>query len=109
MKPSPSPASLSSPNASTSTTTTNTTDKLSGKKSATEFSSSYSSSSPFSFFYSIMPKEILGVPVVEIKKDLVDGRSQISSLWETWIFLLLLLLLLEWLKNHEKVKILVFL
>lgn len=33
-----------------------------------------------SFFYSILPKEILGVPVNEIKKDLNEGKSQISSL-----------------------------
>lgn len=33
-----------------------------------------------SFFSSFMPKEILGVPVQEIKKDINEGRSQISSL-----------------------------
>lgn len=33
-----------------------------------------------SFFYSIIPKEILGVPVQEIKKDINEGRSQISTL-----------------------------
>lgn len=41
------------------------------------------SSSRFSFFFDfnkIMPKEILGVDVSEIKKDIRDGGSQISSL-----------------------------
>jgi hypothetical protein len=33
-----------------------------------------------SFFYSIIPKDILGIPVNEIKKDLNEGKSQISSL-----------------------------
>lgn len=33
-----------------------------------------------SFFYSMIPKDILGVPVDEIKKDLIDGQSQIKSL-----------------------------
>lgn len=33
-----------------------------------------------SFFFSMLPKDILGVPVDEIKKDLIDGRSQIKSL-----------------------------
>lgn len=32
------------------------------------------------FFSSFLPKEILGVPVQEIKKDINEGRSQISSL-----------------------------
>jgi hypothetical protein len=36
--------------------------------------------SPFSFFYSFVPKEILGVPLNEIKKDLKEGSSQISTL-----------------------------
>jgi hypothetical protein len=38
-------------------------------------------SSPFSFFYSIIPKDILGVPVTEIRKDLADSHTQITSLW----------------------------
>jgi hypothetical protein len=37
-------------------------------------------SSTFSYFYSILPKDILGVPVNEIKKDIADGQSQIKSL-----------------------------
>lgn len=36
--------------------------------------------SPFSFFYSMLPKDILGVSVEEIRKDLVDGHTQIRSL-----------------------------
>lgn len=33
-----------------------------------------------SFFYSLIPKDILGIPVNEIKKDIIDSRSQLSSL-----------------------------
>ena len=37
-------------------------------------------SSGYSFLYSFMPEQILGVPVEEIKKDIVEGKSQITSL-----------------------------
>jgi hypothetical protein len=37
-------------------------------------------SSAYSFLYSFMPEQILGVPVQEIKKDIVEGKSQIASL-----------------------------
>jgi hypothetical protein len=35
-------------------------------------------SSPFSFFYSMIPKEILGIPVSEIKRDLNEMTSLTS-------------------------------
>lgn len=35
--------------------------------------------SPFSFFYSMLPREILGIPVAEIKKDISD-MSQLTSM-----------------------------
>lgn len=37
-------------------------------------------SSGYSFLYSFMPEQILGVPVDEIKKDIVEGKTQIASL-----------------------------
>ena len=40
-----------------------------------------SKSSTFSFFYNMMPKDILGVPLNEIKRDLKDSTSQLSSLY----------------------------
>jgi hypothetical protein len=39
-----------------------------------------SSPSPFSYFYSFIPKQILGVPVSEIKKDLSESTSQIANM-----------------------------
>jgi hypothetical protein len=35
----------------------------------------------FSFLYSIMPKEILGVSINEIKKDLKESTSQLTSVY----------------------------
>ena len=36
-------------------------------------------SSAFSYFYSMIPKEILGIPVAEIRKD-ISEMSQLSSM-----------------------------
>ena len=55
------------------------TDTTTTKKKKEDMSAG-SSLSPFSYFFSMMPNEILGVQVTEIKKDLHEGRSQISSL-----------------------------
>ncbi len=38
-----------------------------------------STSSPFSFFYSMMPKDFLGVSLSEIKNDLKEGTIQLTS------------------------------
>lgn len=60
-----------SSNSSASSSTIETSDNTTS--SITEYSS------PFSFFYSMIPKEILGIPVAEIKKDISD-MSQLTSM-----------------------------
>ncbi len=74
---------------STSTNNTITTNTNSNSQSDTNISSStsinndnnsYYNFMPISFINSMMPKEILGVPVDSIKKDLTDTSTQIRSL-----------------------------
>ena len=36
-------------------------------------------SSPFSFFYSLIPKEIMGVPVSEIKRDTLNEMTNLTT------------------------------
>lgn len=74
---------------STNNTITTTTNTNSNSQSDTNISSStsinndnnsYYNFMPISFINSMMPKEILGVPVDSIKKDLTDTSTQIRSL-----------------------------
>lgn len=49
------------------------------KKKVQELLVTKPESSAFSYFYSMIPKEILGIPVAEIRKD-ISEMSQLSSM-----------------------------
>jgi hypothetical protein len=63
----------------TKTSTKNEVDKTKKNETSSNSNNDYNGGT-FSYFYSILPKQILGVPVDVIKDDLNDGRSQIASL-----------------------------
>jgi hypothetical protein len=70
-------------NTTTTITNINTqsdTNKSSSSSSNNNNNNSYYNFMPISFINSMMPKEILGVPVDSIKKDLTDTSTQIRSL-----------------------------
>jgi hypothetical protein len=77
---------ISTPSNKTKTTslTTNNTNSQSDTNTPSSSSlnnnNSYYNFMPISFINSMMPKEILGVPVDSIKKDLTDTSTQIRSL-----------------------------
>jgi hypothetical protein len=64
----------------TTAPTTSTNHSKQQQLAAPVDSLSSSSMTSLSFFYSLMPKQILGVPVSEIKKDLSESTSQIASM-----------------------------